>query len=188
MQVAYFGPAATPSSSKSKVLPSRETSRAFDQLSHERSRSRDSPAIRPTMPTRAVSSVISTRPERETSWIRKPSGRRASRRSRPFRLTAYREEVAPPTDAAVNQISSPEGDHASPSIPVHSRVSVRLCPARSTTATEPRLSTGIPGKLGRKNLDRDFPAQARVLRPVHLSHPARAERSEDLVGPETSAG
>ena len=96
MQVAYFGPAAMPSSSKSTVLPSRERSRALDQLSHERSRSRDSPAVRPTILTRAVSSVISTRPARETSWIRKPSGRRASRRSRPERLTAYKEEFVPP--------------------------------------------------------------------------------------------
>ncbi len=36
----------------------------------------------------------------------------------------------------------------------------------------------------RQDLDRDFAAQAGVLRPIHLAHPARSERGEDLVRPE----
>ncbi len=31
-------------------------------------------------------------------------------------------------------------------------------------------------------------AEPRIVRPVHLANPARAERSEDLVGAEASAG
>jgi len=37
----------------------------------------------------------------------------------------------------------------------------------------------------RQHLDRDIALQPRVARPVHLSHPACAERPEDLVRPET---
>ncbi len=35
-----------------------------------------------------------------------------------------------------------------------------------------------------KNLDGDGPLQARVPSPIHLPHPARPERREDLVGAE----
>ena len=40
----------------------------------------------------------------------------------------------------------------------------------------------------RQDLDRDVPVQPLVPRPVDLSHPARAERREDLVGAEAGAG
>ena len=39
-----------------------------------------------------------------------------------------------------------------------------------------------------QDLDRHFAAQARVLRPVHLSHPSRADGSKDFVGTEARAG
>src|ERR1700730_10811605 len=38
-----------------------------------------------------------------------------------------------------------------------------------------------------QDLDRDLAAQARVFRPIHLPHPASAERREDLVGTHTRA-
>ena len=40
----------------------------------------------------------------------------------------------------------------------------------------------------RQHLDRDLAPEPRVLRPVDLSHPAGAERREDLVGAELCAG
>ena len=43
-------------------------------------------------------------------------------------------------------------------------------------------------ELLRQYLDRDVSREARVSRPVHLPHPARAERREDLVGAEVCAG
>ena len=47
---------------------------------------------------------------------------------------------------------------------------------------------GIRGQGRRQDLDGDVPAEARVPRPVHLPHPARAERRQDLVGAKTRAG
>jgi hypothetical protein len=40
----------------------------------------------------------------------------------------------------------------------------------------------------RKNLDRNGPIKPRVPRPIHLSHPASAERREDLLGSELASG
>jgi len=40
----------------------------------------------------------------------------------------------------------------------------------------------------RENLDRNIPAKARVMGPIHHSHRTGAERRHDLVGPETIAG
>ena len=39
----------------------------------------------------------------------------------------------------------------------------------------------------RQNLDRDVAAEPRVARAIDLAHPARAERGENLVGPESRA-
>ena len=44
-----------------------------------------------------------------------------------------------------------------------------------------------PGESVRQHLDRDDPLEPRVPRPIDLSHPARAEGREDLVGAETGA-
>src|SRR6202022_2208555 len=57
----------------------------------------------------------------------------------PESATAYRE-LAPPDVLAVNQTSSPLGDHASPSSPAHSLERMVRFPLRSTTETQPRLS------------------------------------------------
>ena len=53
---------------------------------------------------------------------------------------------------------------------------------------EPPQAFGIARELGGQNLDRDGPRQADVDGLVDLSHPPRAERREDLVGPEALAG
>ena len=42
----------------------------------------------------------------------------------------------------------------------------------------------IIGKVRGKDLDGDDAAQARVPRTVHLAHPARAERRDDLIRPQ----
>ena len=44
------------------------------------------------------------------------------------------------------------------------------------------------GQRLRQHLDRHLAPEPRVPRPVHLAHPARAERREDLVGAEASPG
>src|ERR1039457_921002 len=54
-------------------------------------------------------------------------------------------------------------------------------------ALEPPTPLTIFEDLFRQPLQRHHPINARVLRPVDLSHPARTERREDLVGAETSA-
>ena len=43
-------------------------------------------------------------------------------------------------------------------------------------------------EVGGKDLDRHVAPEARVIGPVDLSHPARAERREDLVGAEARSG
>src|SRR6185295_18061438 len=58
----------------------------------------------------------------------------------------------------------------------------------------PRLQLEAPQAVwigreaGRKHLDRDVASQARVPRPVHLAHRSGAERGQDLIRAETSAG
>ncbi len=46
----------------------------------------------------------------------------------------------------------------------------------------------IGGEGSRQHLDRHLPPQPRVPRLVHLPHPARAKRGDDLVGAETRPG
>ncbi len=48
----------------------------------------------------------------------------------------------------------------------------------------PRTRSHVVGQ----HLERDLAPQARVSRPVHLSHPALAERANDFVAPKTRAG
>ena len=52
---------------------------------------------------------------------------------------------------------------------------------------EARESARILREVRGEDLDRDVPIELCVLRPVDLSHAARAERREDLVGAETGA-
>ena len=51
-------------------------------------------------------------------------------------------------------------------------------------ALEPRQRVRILRHRVRKHLDRDVPVELPVARPVNLSHAPRAQRREDLVGPE----
>ena len=46
---------------------------------------------------------------------------------------------------------------------------------------------GIAGEIGGQNLDGNFAAQSRIFRAVHFTHAARAQRRDDLVGPEFCA-
>ena len=55
-------------------------------------------------------------------------------------------------------------------------------------ALEPRQRIRIVGHPFRQHLDGDRPLETRVPRPVHLSHSARAERRQDLVGAEAGTG
>jgi hypothetical protein len=57
-------------------------------------------------------------------------------------------------------------------------------PGRARFLLEALQAVRVGRERRRQDLDRDVAAQARVLRTVHLSHPARADRLEDLVGPE----
>ena len=52
-------------------------------------------------------------------------------------------------------------------------------------ALEAREGLRAPGELPGEDLDRNLPVQARVPGPVHLAHPASAERCLDLVGTES---
>src|SRR5207247_8796363 len=54
-------------------------------------------------------------------------------------------------------------------------------------ALEPRQPFRIGGHGFRQNLDRNLAPELRILRPVHFSHPARAEWREDLVRAEAGA-
>ena len=54
-------------------------------------------------------------------------------------------------------------------------------------ALEAGHSTGVAGKGRRQDLDRDFAPQSSVSRPIDLSHPAGAQRPEDLEDTEPNA-
>jgi len=41
--------------------------------------------------------------------------------------------------------------------------------------------------MGRKNLDGDRTVEARIARPIHFAHAARAQRRENLIGTEFGA-
>ena len=53
-------------------------------------------------------------------------------------------------------------------------------------ALESGETLGIPGDLGREDLDRHVAAELRVGGPVHLTHPPGPERLEDLVWAQAS--
>ena len=52
---------------------------------------------------------------------------------------------------------------------------------------EAAQAVGIGGEGRRQHLDRDLARKARVLRPIHLTHPPGADLAEDLVGTELRA-
>ena len=55
-------------------------------------------------------------------------------------------------------------------------------------ALEARQRVGVLRAVGRQDLDRHLAPEPRVPRPVHLSHPARAERRHDLVRAQSRPG
>ena len=73
---------------------------------------------------------------------------------------------------------------------IEDREDVRMVQRRDRVglALESRHRLGIVRKRLGKHLHRDLAIQLRVPRPVHLAHPARAERCEDLVRAEAGAG
>ena len=58
---------------------------------------------------------------------------------------------------------------------------------RLRLSLEPGERLRVAGDRGGQNLDRDVAVELRVPSPVDLAHPARAERGQNLVGPESSA-
>ena len=67
------------------------------------------------------------------------------------------------------------------------RADVRVRELRDRLAPRARSAAATPGQTDRcdgQDLDRDGPLQPRVPRPVDLAHPARAERRQNLVGPQ----
>src|SRR5208282_2643951 len=97
-----------PVSPKRTVRPSADKSPGTDQSSQDKSRSLASPGARPTIPARSLPRVSSTFPSRPTSSNVNSPGTRASSRTVPARLTAYKDR-SPPVRVAVNHISSPLG-------------------------------------------------------------------------------
>jgi hypothetical protein len=59
---------------------------------------------------------------------------------------------------------------------------------RAGLLLEAEASRAILGDGLRQHLDRDLAAELRVPRPVHLAHPSRAERRDDLVRPQAGSG
>src|SRR5688500_228153 len=53
---------------------------------------------------------------------------------------------------------------------------------------EPGQAIGDARGVLWQDFDGDFPAQPGVSRPIHLAHATGAERPDDLVGAETTAG
>jgi hypothetical protein len=90
-----------------------------------------------------------------------------------FGLAARQATAAPPPAAESNPFfnASPLPFQAPPtlaqrpvSLPMRGRKSV------------------CDGERRGQHFNRDIPAEPRVMRPIHLSHPARAQRGDDLVG------
>ena len=70
------------------------------------------------------------------------------------------------------------------------RADVRVVEQRDGTrlALEPGAHFGRRGLVLRQHLDRHVATESRVVRAIHLAHAARAERGDDLIGAEPSAG
>ena len=76
----------------------------------------------------------------------------------------------------------------SPDVVDRKDVRVVECAGRLGLLLEALETLGTLGVDRRQDLDGDLALQSRVPRPVYLSHPAGAERRQDLVGPEASPG
>src|SRR5262245_54357057 len=55
-------------------------------------------------------------------------------------------------------------------------------------ALEAREALGVSRESGRQDLDGDVAVESAVARPVDLTHPARAESGDDLVGSDSGSG
>ncbi len=60
-------------------------------------------------------------------------------------------------------------------------------PCRPGLLLETAQAIRVGRERGRQHLDRDLAAQARILRPIHLSHPARADLTEHFIGTKTTS-
>ncbi len=72
----------------------------------------------------------------------------------------------------------------SPSVEERAHVGVREARRDLCLACKPPQCVGVLPVARADDLDRHLPLEARVVRPVHLSHTPGPERREDLVGPE----
>ena len=73
---------------------------------------------------------------------------------------------------------------------VMDRADVRMAELRDglRLTLEARPPRGVVHHGGRQHLDRDVAVEPRIVRPVDLAHPARAEQAHDFVGAESRAG
>src|SRR5262249_25369521 len=70
------------------------------------------------------------------------------------------------------------------------RANVRMAQAGNGVCLtlEPRTPRGVVGDAGVKNLEGDITIEPRIAGPIHFAHPTSADRLEDFVGAELSAG
>ena len=113
-------------------------------------------------PARIASREIKARPPAPTSCKVSVPGALSSSRSFPDKVTP-RSERLNPVAVAVNQISSPEGDHAAPTALAQRSVKSVFFPFRSTTLMVPPSS---PRRLWSINAIRSPFAEKRRL-PIH---------------------
>src|SRR5580692_10406853 len=114
----------------------------MDQSFQDNSRGSVSPVPWYSMPSRSLSRDTRARPSREMSRSDNPPAMLKTRRSCPFKLTAYSARDMPER-VAENHISSPRGFQAMPRKLSQNPESVFLLPFKSTMATEPRSSGGM---------------------------------------------
>jgi len=139
VNTAYSPPPASPASTNSMSFASSEMSKGRVQSCQLRSRSLFSLGARPTAPARPASREIRARPPVPASCRVSVPGALSNSRSLPDKLTA-RSERLNPVPVAVNQTSSPDGDHAKPKALAQRSVKSDFLPLRSTTLTVPPSS------------------------------------------------
>ena len=139
VNTAYSPPPASPASTNSMTFPSSEMSEGTVQSCQLRSRSLFSPGAKPIVPARIASREIRARPPVPASCRVSVPGALSNSRSLPDKLTPRNERLNP-VAVAVNQTSSPEGDHAKPNALAQRCVKSDFLPLRSTTLTVPPSS------------------------------------------------
>ena len=111
---------------------------------------------------------------------------RANSTARRERQRAGRDPVA--EGLALEELRDGVGDAVVPA-EVEDREDVRVGQRRDGLgfALEPGEGVRVRGHGFGKHLDGDLPIELGIPRPIHLSHPACAERREDFVGTEPRA-